>query len=142
MGYTTTNTELLIGLGASAISDAKYAYAQNEKKVEEYLGAIQHNASAIVKGHIHTDEDLLVKQCILQISCQGELSRELMMQVTDANILNALLEMEKEGILFLYEDGGLKVTTAGEPFIRNICRVFDKRMNEEGNHREIFSKAI
>jgi oxygen-independent coproporphyrinogen-3 oxidase len=142
MGYTTTNTELLIGLGASAISDAKYAYAQNEKKVEEYLGAIQHNATATVKGHIHNEEDLLVKQCILQISCQGELSRELMMQITDADILNQLTGMEKEGILFLYEEGGLKVTTSGEPFIRNICRVFDKRMNEQDSNREIFSKAI
>ncbi len=39
MGYTTTNTELLIGLGASAISDAKYAYGQNIKKTEDYLGS-------------------------------------------------------------------------------------------------------
>ena len=48
MGYTTTNTDLLIGLGASAISDAKYAYAQNVKKVEDYLAAIK-EASAIAK---------------------------------------------------------------------------------------------
>lgn len=142
MGYTVTNTDLLIGLGASAISDAKYAYAQNEKKTEEYLGAIHHSDSAILKGHIHSDEDLLLKQCILQISCQGELSPELLMQVINARMLDALMEMEKEGILYLYEAGGLKVTTAGEPFIRNICRVFDSYMHEPQSDREIFSKAI
>src|SRR5690606_30790175 len=36
MGYTVSNTDLLLGLGCSAISDAKYAYMQNEKVVEPY----------------------------------------------------------------------------------------------------------
>jgi len=40
MGYTVSNTSLLIGLGTSAISDAKYAYLQNKKKVEEYKSDI------------------------------------------------------------------------------------------------------
>ncbi|MBA4053337.1 MAG: oxygen-independent coproporphyrinogen III oxidase, partial [Marivirga sp.] len=70
MGYTTTNTDLLIGLGASAISDAKYAYAQNEKKVENYADGLR-NSGSIIKGHILSDEDLLVRECILQISCKG-----------------------------------------------------------------------
>ena len=44
MGYTTTNTDLLIGLGSSAISDATYAYAQNLKvigKKREALAVLQ-----------------------------------------------------------------------------------------------------
>jgi oxygen-independent coproporphyrinogen-3 oxidase len=141
MGYTTTNTELLIGLGTSAISDARYAYAQNVKKVEGYLDAIKNAGSAIFKGHILSDEDLLLRQCILQISCQGQLSQELLGQVINPFILETLTEMEKEGILYLY-DGGMKVTTAGEPFIRNICRVFDRRTNEQQNGQQVFSKAI
>ncbi|NBP71011.1 MAG: oxygen-independent coproporphyrinogen III oxidase, partial [Cytophagia bacterium] len=36
MGYTTTNTDILIGLGASAISETTYGYAQNRKEVEAY----------------------------------------------------------------------------------------------------------
>jgi oxygen-independent coproporphyrinogen-3 oxidase len=48
--------------------------------------------------------------------------------------------MEKEGILYLW-NGGLKVTAAGEPFVRNICRVFDRRMDEQ-NREQVFSKAI
>jgi oxygen-independent coproporphyrinogen-3 oxidase len=140
MGYTTSNTELLIGLGASAISDAKYAYAQNEKKVEDYMNAIKQTGVAVAKGHVLSEEDLLIKQCILEITCKGELSEKLLSKVTDWAMLDRLNEMEKEGILYLW-DGGMKVTAAGEPFIRNICSVFDKRMGH-GNEREIFSKTI
>jgi oxygen-independent coproporphyrinogen-3 oxidase len=68
------------------------------------------------------------------------LSEELLLKVTDRSILDELIEMEKEGILYLW-DGGLKVTRAGEPFIRNICRVFDRRVVEQ-NREQVFSRAI
>jgi oxygen-independent coproporphyrinogen-3 oxidase len=142
MGYTTTNTDLLIGLGASAISDAKYAYAQNVKRVEDYREAIK-ESSAIVKGHLLSEEDLLLKSSILEISCKGSLSPELMNKVTDPTILAMLTEMEEEGILQLNKQGGLMVSSAGKPFIRNICSVFDKRIrSQESNDTPLFSKAI
>jgi len=142
MGYTTTNTDLLIGLGASAISDAKYAYAQNVKKVDDYLTAIK-ETSAIVKGHLLTEEDLMLKASILEISCTGMLSPALMAKVQNASILDALAEMEGEGILQLKEEGGLRITSTGRPFVRNVCRVFDKRMgNQVSSDKLLFSKAI
>jgi oxygen-independent coproporphyrinogen-3 oxidase len=142
MGYTTTNTDLLIGLGASAISDAKYAYAQNAKKVDDYLTAIK-ETSAVVKGHLLTEEDLLLKASILEISCTGSLSPSLMQKVQDTSILIALEEMETEGILQMSGEGGFRITPAGEPFIRNVCRVFDKRMGKQGSSDKLlFSKAI
>jgi oxygen-independent coproporphyrinogen-3 oxidase len=141
MGYTTTNSELLIGLGASAISDARQAYGQNVKKVEEYLEAMRCTGSAVVKGHILSEEDMIVKQCILEIACKGILSQGLLQQVVNPSIKDALLEMETEGILYL-DDTGMKVTTAGEPFIRNICKIFDLRMNGRENQSQLFSKAI
>jgi oxygen-independent coproporphyrinogen-3 oxidase len=83
----------------------------------------------------------LVKQCILQISCNGRLSQELLTQVINPSIHERLLEMEHEGILYLHHEG-LEVTTAGKPFIRNICKVFDKRINEQENSSLLFSKSI
>ena len=140
MGYTTSNTELLIGLGASAISDAKGAYAQNLKKVEDYLASVKERGSSVSKGHILCDEDLVIRECIFQISCKGELSAGLLKKVADPLKLDVLIQMEKEGILYLWNEG-LKVTAAGEPFIRNICRVFDRRMDSQhGEH--VFSNAI
>jgi oxygen-independent coproporphyrinogen III oxidase len=140
MGYTTSDTDLLIGLGASAISDAKYAYGQNVKKVEDYMSSIKNTGVAIVKGHVLSDEDQVIRQCIQQISCTGELTDDLFAKVSDDSIRDALTEMENEGILYL-RNNGLKVTAAGEPFIRNICRVFDKRAGEVTG-KEVFSRAI
>lgn len=141
MGYTTTNTDLLIGLGSSAISDAKYAYAQNEKKVEAYMETVMESGGATFKGHIMSEEDLLYRKCILELSCKGKLNAALLMQIMDESLSHKLSQMEKEGILYLHEDG-ITITSAGEPFIRNICRVFDQRMNYSENSRNLFSKSI
>ena len=34
MGYSASKTQLMIGLGVSAISDSLYAFSQNEKNIE------------------------------------------------------------------------------------------------------------
>jgi len=140
MGYTTTNTDLLIGLGASAISDSKYGYAQNLKKVEDYLTATTVEGLALFKGHLMTDEDMLIRECILQVSCCGEITGNLLRKVMDGVMQEKFLEMEKEGILYFY-DGGIQVTSAGEPFLRNICRVFDKRQ-DVASGEQMFSRAV
>ena len=36
MGYTTNHTQVMIGLGMSAISDSWYSFAQNEKNLKAY----------------------------------------------------------------------------------------------------------
>jgi oxygen-independent coproporphyrinogen III oxidase len=142
MGYTTSNTDLQIGLGTSAISDAKYAYAQNLKQVENYERFIFNNELAIFKGHVQTEEDTLLKACILNLACNGELKIEYLRQVQDESLLNELRVMQSEGILLLTANG-ISITDNGKAFIRNICNVFDKRMKSpRGTASQIFSKAI
>jgi oxygen-independent coproporphyrinogen III oxidase len=142
MGYTTSNTDLLIGLGTSAISDAKYAYAQNLKQVENYEHCIKNNELAIFKGHVQTEEDTLLKACIINLACNGELKMECLQQVQDEQLLIELQVMQSEGILVLTLDG-ISITDTGKAFIRNICNVFDRRMKSpRGNASQIFSKAI
>jgi len=41
MGYTTSPSRILLGLGCSAISDAYYAFSQNEKTISAYLEKIE-----------------------------------------------------------------------------------------------------
>src|SRR5690606_19455706 len=130
MGYTTCATELLIGLGASSISDAKYGYLQNEKKIEDYKARIAQCELAIFKGHLHTPEDLLRKSTILQIACQGklDLSPDTTYLFDPATDL-ALAEMQEEGLVELEPDR-LQVTPLGQAFIRNICMLFDQKVKE------------
>lgn len=142
MGYTTTNTELLVGLGASAIGDAKYAYAQNIKKVEAYSEAVADDRLPVARGHIQSEEDLEMKQIILDIACHGKI-REDALKVHSCKVKESLREMQNEGILKITSHG-LQVTETGRAFIRNICSVFDKKLHSEdsiyrGSH---FSKSI
>lgn len=143
MGYTTTETELLVGLGTSAISDAKYAYAQNLKKVEDYAAAVAADTFAVFKGHNQSPADLHRKKCILEVACEGKIRHENLLKLKDTFVTDALYEFNNEGILRSNIDG-FQVTERGRVFIRNICSVFDLRFRETNNskNRNIFSKAI
>lgn len=143
MGYTTTNSDLLLGLGASAISDAKYAYAQNLKKVEDYAQGIADNILAVFKGHIQTEEDLEIKQCILEIACDGKINNDKLLKIENPFIRENLNVMLHEGILKRNSEG-FHVSESGRAFTRNICSVFDQKMkvnNRIGNNA-VFSKSI
>jgi oxygen-independent coproporphyrinogen III oxidase len=143
MGYTTSNTDLLIGLGASAISDARYAYAQNLKSVEEYDLQVGQHKLALLKGHLQTPEDLRVRRCIQAISCQGTLDIKFLHEVSTPKIEEDLVRLIQEELITLNDDG-LQVTSAGNTFIRNICRIFDKRQDAQHatQNGPIFSRAI
>ena len=140
MGYTTTATNLLVGLGASAISDSYYGYAQNLKKVEEYEEKVFNGEWAVFKGHHQSKEDLFIKHCILEIACHRKLNAALLEQVIDETLFQELNMMQEEGIITL-SDLGLEVTEPGRAFIRNVCSLFDRRMKDK-QVRKIFSKAI
>ncbi len=141
MGYTTTGTELLLGLGASSISDAKYAYAQNEKKVEDYKEAVAKQGIATFKGHWMTDSDLHTKKAILDVACKGvlDLSNN-KIQIKEAQWVQ-LYAMQKEGIVTL-NNKLLQLTKSGMAFLRNVCSVFDARMQVGKKGDKIFSKSI
>ncbi|KAA3437132.1 oxygen-independent coproporphyrinogen III oxidase [Rufibacter hautae] len=143
MGYTTCHTDLLIGLGVSSISDAKYGYLQNLKKVEEYKAGIASGNLAILKGHLLTQEDLIRKEAILDLACKGklQLTSENLFMLDDPTIAN-LWQMEKEGLLSMKESV-IRISALGQAFLRNICMLFDQKVKQtEQEFSSTFSKAI
>jgi oxygen-independent coproporphyrinogen-3 oxidase len=143
MGYTTTPTDLLVGLGTSSISDAYYAYSQNLKTVEEYQHSIQERGHAFEKGHLLTSEDLAIKRFILDLICNAKAKLQDPVLESLGNQQKEELEvMEKEGLL-LRSNTFCEITEAGRPFVRNICKVFDARLKNYNSAEEnLFSKAI
>lgn len=142
MGYTTNQTDLLVGLGTSAISDARYAYGQNLKKVEDYQKKIDEGETAVFKGHLQSEDDLRIRKAILDIACKGTLSASDLAFFHEPNIREQLRTMQEEGLIMLSE-GGLDVTPVGRVFIRNICHIFDHRAKTAAKPSgQIFSRAI
>lgn len=143
MGYTVCNTDLLIGLGTSAISDAKYAYMQNVKVVEPYKEQVLNGNLAIFKSHEMSEDDLLIKRHILDLLCKGQLVMDQQIVASmSKEAIAQLMEMEDEGLILL-TNKVLLVTEKGKAFIRNIAMVLDKKLRESNKTSEnMFSKAI
>jgi oxygen-independent coproporphyrinogen-3 oxidase len=144
MGYTSQFTDLQLGLGVSAISDAVIAFAQNAKSLHDYYARVQNNVLPVEKGYFLSREDEIFRKYIQDISCRGEV-------YFDARHLNLLKEytfpelekLEADGLL-LFDEKHMRVTETGRNFIRNICRAFDLhllRRNQEAGHQQ-YSKAI
>lgn len=140
MGYTTQPSKILIGLGNSAISDVFFAYAQNEKRIETYRKHILDGESPIVKGHILTEEDTLLKQLILALICNHEAYWPAGYSPFDRDEwLVALTNFRAEGLVD-FDAKKIVVSEQGITFIRNICMTFDPYIQQRKNTG--FSKAI
>jgi len=143
MGYSDSKTQLMIGLGASAISDSWLGFAQNEKGVEAYQDLVRKGILPVFKGHILTDEDLVIRKHILNLMCQQETSWEEDSLYFDdlPNVLTKLVEPEKDGLIKLLPKG-VQVTQKGLPYIRNICMAFDLLLQRKKPKTQLFSMTV
>jgi oxygen-independent coproporphyrinogen-3 oxidase len=144
MGYTSHNTQLLIALGASAISDAFTGFVQNEKKVEDYYAKIEQGVFPFFKGHLLSEDDLIMRRHILNIICSGQTSWK-----EETNCCSEMQTVEERLKGFAKDElieltvHALKVAPIGKPFIRNICAAFDSKFwAHQTDEKHVFSKAI
>ena len=143
MGYTASKTQLMIGLGISAISDSWYGFAQNVKTIKEYEEVLSQYRIPVYRGHILSEEDLILRRHILNLMCQFHTSWEMpQLQFAEAEeVKMRLSEMEKDGLIHLLPQG-IEVTDVGKPFVRNICMAFDLRLQRNVPTTRIFSMTI
>lgn len=143
MGYSSSKTQLMIGLGVSSISDSWYSFAQNVKSIEEYYEILASNKLPIYRGHLLTKEDLIIRKHILNIMCSFTTSwgNSEMFLIEITEILGQLNEMVKDNLIVI-EDNSIFVTEKGKPYIRNICMAFDLRMKRKTPENQLFSMTI
>lgn len=143
MGYTDTHTQLLIGLGASSISDSWNGYVQNEKKLEDYYESVRAGKMPISKGHELTDTDLILRRHILNIMTKFETSWRAQDLVCEAlyQALERLEEMQFDELITI-EPFTLKVTEKGKSFVRNVCMAFDARLWADLPQTSLFSQTV
>jgi oxygen-independent coproporphyrinogen-3 oxidase len=143
MGYTSSKTQLMIGLGVFSISDSWYSFAQNEKDIEDYYERLEQSELPIFRGHILTNEDLIIRSHILNLMCQfataWEDSTLYFPEIPD--VIIALQEMEKDGLLTIAEKS-ITITEKGKPFVRNVCIAFDLRLKRNAPSTKLFSMTI
>lgn len=144
MGYTTNNNRMLIGLGASAISDSGNALVQNEKVVEAYQERINKNEIPIINGHLLDQRDSVIRKHILDIMCQGEtiLDTHQIFPEHLEYIYHTIDALSKDGLV-VRDNQHLRVTELGSLFVRNICAALDAYLYRNNiESRNMFSAAI
>lgn len=142
MGYTAGKTQLMIGLGMSSISDSWYAFAQNEKTIEAYTEKVNQGILPIFKGHLLTDQDLIIRKHILNIMCNLETKWDIgLTENIKADILSRLQEIIDDGLIEISKNK-ITVKEEGRMFIRNICMAFDLKLIENKPETRIFSMTI
>lgn len=143
MGYTTDLTPLLIGLGASSISDFNGNYTQNYKEVEKYLDEIKAGKLPIERGHLSSEMDNLIRAHIMQVMCEGKVK-------IPANALSGehfefidsqIKQFLTDGIL-TWENESLQVTELGQILLRNVASIFDTYLFYRGLTEKMFSKSV
>lgn len=125
MGYTTKPSSVLVGLGMSAISDAWFGFAQNEKNLKSYRERIESGSLAITRGHLLNEEDIEIRQHILNLMCQFKTQIAPHSKVHFGNLIQRLFPMIEDGLVRI-DDNTVQITRKGIPFVRNCCMAFDK----------------
>ncbi len=143
MGYSSSKTQVMIGLGVSSISDSWYSFAQNVKSIEEYYDLLAQRKLPITRGHLLNSEDLIIRKHILNLMCTFETSwSDSSMYLNEIpTIISQLKEMETDGFIKIYSDN-IVITENGKPFIRNICMAFDLRLKRKIPNTQLFSMTI
>lgn len=129
MGYTTNSSNLLIGLGMSAISECKFGFAQNEKTTERYLERIESGQLAVTRGHQMSLRDIEIRRHILNLMCHFEtkLPKDTLLSRLELEL--QLSELIADGLVEWKQDV-IRILPKGIPFVRNCCMAFDAYLKD------------
>jgi oxygen-independent coproporphyrinogen-3 oxidase len=143
MGYTTAQSPLVLGLGASAISDTQTAFSQNHKSVEQYTQALQQGKLPLEKGHQLTPQDRHVREVISDIMCRQETrwDNRWWSDEDTSSLYGYLHELASDRLIMLGQQS-LRVLPKGRSFLRNICMAFDQRLRHQKSQQPVFSQTI
>lgn len=141
MGYTPNHSQLMIGLGSSAISDAWEAFSQNEKTVRAYMLRIAQNQLAIQRGHLLSNEDLRIRKHILNLMCRLRTRWETQDKPFLPQVFERLKPLQTDQLLRI-DTEKLEVLPKGQAFLRNICMGLDERLWENQPETAVFSQSV
>ena len=114
------------------------AFAQNSKVVETYIDKVENGILPVEKGHILTDNDLEIRQHILNLMCRAH-----------TEYPNGIPEQIKirlkplwQDKLITVDDCRVEITETGKSFLRNVCMVFDEKLWLKQPETQLFSSSI
>jgi oxygen-independent coproporphyrinogen III oxidase len=148
-GYTTKAGADLYGMGVTAISGFRDAYAQNFRELAAWEKAVGERGIATMRGYHLSAEDRLRREVISRLLChtvipKREISRAFAIDF-DEHFAAELqrLELPHEDGLLTIDGDEIRATWLGRIFIRNLAMLFDPYLEQQQlNAKPLFSKTL
>jgi oxygen-independent coproporphyrinogen III oxidase len=148
-GYTTKAGADLYGMGVTAISGFRDAYAQNFRELPAWEKAVQERGIATMRGYHLSDEDRLRREVISRLLChtvipKHEINESFGIDFDEffAEELRRLELPRDDGLLTMDEDE-IRTTWLGRIFIRNLAMTFDPYLGKQHlDAKPLFSKTL
>jgi oxygen-independent coproporphyrinogen-3 oxidase len=148
-GYTTKAGADLYGMGVTAISGFRGAYAQNHRDLASWEKAVAERGIATMRGYHLSDDDKLRRAVISRLLChtvviKDEIAREFGIDFDEyfAEELRHLEPSRDDGLVLL-EPSEIRTTWLGRIFIRNLAMVFDPYLEKQQlAAKPLFSKTL
>jgi oxygen-independent coproporphyrinogen-3 oxidase len=143
-GYTTDNSNILLGFGASAIGRLPQGYVQNEVSTRAYSESIGDGRPATIKGYALTGDDRLRAEIIERIMCDFEVdldpicARHGSVPETMLKSSPRLQHLISDGVVEL--DGTSLVLADDSRFlVRSVAAAFDAHLD---GSKQLPSRAV
>ncbi|QFR34386.1 oxygen-independent coproporphyrinogen III oxidase [Ancylobacter sp. TS-1] len=123
-GYTADRADVLVGLGASAISRFPQGFTQNAPDSASYQRAIDAGGFSTVRGIAFTADDIKRGAFIERLMCDLEVYLD---PPTLADAAPRLADLMADGLLTI-EGRRVAMTAVGRPFVRLAAAALDHRL--------------
>jgi oxygen-independent coproporphyrinogen-3 oxidase len=128
-GYTDDPADVLIGIGASAISRFPQGYAQNAAATGAHAAAVRGGSLATHRGHAFEGEDLARATAIERLMCDFRFERAAVLAAGGIAPVELKRLMDRAVLRFpafvARDAGGLAILPDGWPLTRVIASLFD-----------------
>lgn len=117
-GYTDDDYDVLMGLGASSISEAPGGYLQNQPDPARYAQSRETGLTSYVRGHQRGSEERRIAARIERLMCDFELPLE------PGFDLASVADMQADGLVIVERDR-LVIPRHARPYVRNLAARID-----------------
>lgn len=120
-GFTDDSAEVLVGLGASAISQFPDLLAQNDKNSGRYRTRVSAGLLAVERGVVRTADDRRRGRAIERLLCDGE---AVVTQLVDERLTRRLDPFIASG-LARFDGRSIRLGPGGWPYARAVASLLD-----------------
>ena len=137
-GYTTDGSEVLIGLGASAIGRMPQGFVQNEVRIPAYERLVAEGRLPVARGYRFKGDDRLRGEVIERLMCDHRADLDAICGRFGADPAALLAEVRLKPLLVdgLVEQDGLEISVKphARALVRSIAAAFDAHLAGADRH--------